>query len=180
MRNFLLGIICFAMLFSCNNEAQNAEQHVAGEATKGPQPVEFADQKYVDMGKKALDQFAGGDIESWINNFADNAVYRWSAGDSLAGKEAIKKFWKDRRMNVIDSLQFTNNVWLPVTVNQPQGPEAKGTWLLSWYQVNVKFKNGQRLSFWTHNDIHYNSANQIDEFIQYIDRAPINAAVSKK
>jgi hypothetical protein len=28
--------------------------------------------------------------------------------------------------------------------------------------------------------MNYNSANQIDECIQYIDRAPINAALAKK
>lgn len=180
MKNFLLGTICFAMLLSCNNETKHSEERVAGETTKNPRPVEFADQKYVDMGKKALDQFASGDIDSWVSNFADNAIYRWSAGDSLAGKEAITKYWKDRRMNVIDSIRFTNDIWLPVTVNQPQASEAKGIWLLNWYQVNVKFKTGQRLSFWVHSDIHYNNANQIDELIQYIDRAPINAATAKK
>jgi hypothetical protein len=179
MRNFLLGTMCFAMLISCQNE-QHPEQHVAGEATKSAGPVEFADQKYIDMGKKAFDQFASGDINSWVNNFTDNAIYRWSSGDSLAGKAAITGYWKERRMNVIDSINFSNDIWLPVTVNQPQSGEAKGTWLLNWHQVNVKFKNGQRLSFWVHTDMHYNSANQIDECIQYIDRAPINAALAKK
>jgi hypothetical protein len=182
MRKILLGMICLAMITACKNEPEkNTEAAIASESTsKNPPPVEFADQKYVDMGKKALEQFASGDMEGWLSRFADNAIYRWSGGDSLAGKEAIAKYWKDRRMNVIDSIYFTNDIWLPLNVNQPQSIEQKGTWLLSWYQVNAKYKNGQKLTFWVHTDIHYNTNNQVDEFIQYIDRAPINAAVAKK
>lgn len=180
MRNFLLGTICFAMLISCNDETHHPEQQVAGETTKSPGPVEFADQKYVDMGRKAMEQFAAGDIDGWVSNFADNVIFRWSAGDSLAGKDAVAKYWKNRRMTVVDSIQTSNHVWLPVQVNQPQGPESKGIWLLNWHQVNVKFKNGQKLSFWVHIDMHFNGANQIDEVIQYMDRAPVNAATAKK
>lgn len=181
MRNILLGTILLIMAAACQNEAEKAtEPVIAGESTKTPPPVEFADQKFIDIGKKAWDQFASGDIDGWASNFTDNAIYRWSSGDSLAGKAAILKYWKDRRMNVIDSVQFSNDIWLPVTVNQPQGPESKGTWLLHWQKVNATFKNKASLTFWVHTDMHFNSEHQIDEIIQYIDRAPINAAVNKK
>ncbi|THU35929.1 nuclear transport factor 2 family protein [Niastella caeni] len=181
MRKILLGTICIMLLAACKNESEkDSKTAIAAESTQTRPPVEFADQKYIDMGKKALEQFESGDIDTWASRFADNAIFRWSSGDSLAGKEAIAKYWKERRMNVIDSLRFSNEIWLPVSVNQPQGPEAKGVWLLNWYQVNVTFKNKQKLQFWTHIDIHYNNENLVDEMIQYIDRAPINAAIGKK
>lgn len=181
MRKVFLGTICLIAIAACKNQSTEPTTHVASAATtKAAAPVEFADQKYVDMGKKSLEQFASGDIDGWLSGFADNAVYRWSSGDSLAGKDAISKYWKDRRMNVIDSIHFSNDIWLPVTVNQPQSVETKGTWLLSWYQANPTFKNGKKLSFWVHTDIHYNRENMVDEVIQYIDRAPINAALGKK
>ena len=182
MRKILLGAISLLMLSACKNEAaKTTEPAIAAEATtKTPPPVEFADQKYIDMGKKGLEQFASGDIDGWLSRFTDNAIYRWSSGDSLVGKAAIAKYWKDRRMNVIDSIQFSNEIWLPVKVNQPQSVETKGTWLLNWYMVKATYKNKQTLSFWVHSDMHYNNDNMVDEIIQYIDRAPINAALAKK
>jgi hypothetical protein len=182
MRNILLGAVCLLLLLeACKNEAEKTvEPVIAAESTKTAPPVEFADQKYIDMGKKGLEQFASGDIDGWLSRFADNAIYRWSSGDSLVGKAAIAKYWKDRRMNVIDSLHFSNEIWLPVTVNQPQGPETKGTWLLNWHQVHATYKNKTKLSFWVHTDMHYNNDDMVDELIQYIDRAPINAALGKK
>jgi hypothetical protein len=182
MRKILLGISCLVMLAACKNEAEKTTEPtaIAGESTKTSPPVEFADQKYVDMGKKSLEQFASGDIDGWATAFADNIIMRWSAGDSLAGKEAIVKYWKDRRMNAVSTIEASNHVWLPVNVNQPQGPESKGTWLLNWHQVKATYKNNETLTFWVHIDRHYNNDQKIDEIIQYVDRAPINAALAKK
>jgi hypothetical protein len=132
------------------------------------------------MGKASLTKFASGDIDGWVSDFADNVVLRWSAGDSIAGKAAIAKYWKDRRMNVVDSIQVSNEVWLPVNVNQPQSVEQKGIWLLNWHQVHATYKNKQSRTFWVHIDTHYNKENMIDEIIQYVDRAPINAAIAMK
>jgi len=77
-------------------------------------------------------QFESGDMDGWMINFADTAIYNWSAGDSLVGKKAIMDYWKNRRTNVIDSIKFTNDIWLPLKVNTPQrGPDVPGVWLLS-------------------------------------------------
>lgn len=183
MRTILLGAICLIMITSCKNEAEKATQAttaIASTTTKASPPVEFADQKYIDMGKKSMAQFDSGDIDGWVSGFADNIVLRWSSGDSLAGKEAITKYWKDRRMNVVKSLESSNEIWLPLKVNQPQSVETKGIWLLNWRQMKATYKNDQSLSFWVHIDMHYNNDMKIDEVIQYVDRAPINAAIAKK
>lgn len=141
---------------------------------------EFADAKYMEWGKTALSNFEKGDIDAWLNQYADDAVYLWSSGDSLAGKLAIGDYWKNRRGSVIDSLKFSNDIWLPIKINQPQrGPDMPGNWLLSWYQVDAKYKTGKKLTFWVHTDIHYNDADKVDRVVQYIDRAPINAAAGK-
>jgi hypothetical protein len=132
------------------------------------------------MGKKAWDQFEAGDIDGWASTFAENIKYRWSAGDSLTGKAEVLKYWKDRRANVIESLEFSNEIYLPVNVNEPQSIESKGTWLLTWKKVKATYKNKESLTFWVHTDMHYNKDGQVDEIIQYIDRAPVNAAVAKK
>ena len=130
------------------------------------------------MGKKMQAQLSAGDITGWLDNFADNAVYIWSSGDSLTGKAAISKYWTERRGKVIDSLQFVNDIWLPMKVNRPQqGPDLAGIWLLSWTEVHVKYKNGAKLGMWIHSDAHFNNADKIDRYITYIDRAPINKAL---
>lgn len=182
MKKILIPALA-VFLVACNNDKKSTEDTKAAttdSSTAKPQS-EFADPKYVEVGKKMGAQMSSGDIDGWASNYADNAVFQWSAGDSLAGKEAIAKYWKDRRANVIDSITFTNDIWLPLKVNTPQrGPDREGVWLLSWYQVNVKYKNGKKLVFWTHVDHHFDANDKIDRTIQYIDRAPINAAMAKK
>jgi hypothetical protein len=57
---------------------------------------------------------------------------------------------------------------------------APGVWLLSWYQVDAKYKNGNKMTQWIHTTMHFNDASKIDRVIQYLDRAPINKAMSGK
>jgi hypothetical protein len=58
--------------------------------------------------------------------------------------------------------------------------EQTGIWLLSWYQVSAKYKNGNRAGQWIHTDYHFDANDKIDRVIQYLDRAVINAALKKK
>jgi len=176
---------CMIML-ACSNQQKTDSDTKAASATtdsstaKPQAPAEFADAKYVDMGKRNLSAFEKGDVDGWLADFSDNAVFLWSAGDSLAGKAAITNYWKNRRANVIDSIKFTNDIWLPVKVNksQQQGYDLPGVWLFSWYQVNVKYKNAKKLQFWVHNAYHFDASDKVDRAAQFIDRAPINAAIA--
>ena len=182
MRKILTVASGCLILLACNNEQKSdTRATTSSDSSAKTQQAEFAEQKYVESGKSSLGKFESGDVDGWLSDFADNAVYSWSSGDSLAGKAAIVDYWKNRRANVIDSIKFTNDIWLPIKVNTPQrGPDLPGVWLLSWYQVDVKYKSGKKLMFWVHTDFHYNSADKIDRAVQYIDRAPINAAVGIK
>jgi hypothetical protein len=183
-KTFLLAAGC-CILLACNNNkpADTAAASTDTSATAQSKPTpqsEIGDARFVDIGKKNLDQLSSGDIDGWMNSFADNAVYRWSSGDSLSGKGAIASYWKERRSKVIDSITFVNDIWLPLKVNKPQkGPDVAGNWLLGWYMVNVKYKNGKKLMFWVHTDMHFDANDKIDLFIQYLDRAPINKAMGK-
>ena len=187
MKKLFLPVVACLLLFACSNEkkedARTTDNAMSADSSKDKKmaPSEFADPRYTELGKKMTDQFSKGDMDGWMSNYADNAVFSWSSGDSLSGKDAIAKYWKDRRSNVIDSITFTNDIWLPLKINTPQkGPDAAGIWLLSWYQVSSKYKNGKKLSFWVHTDHHFDANDKIDRTIQYIDRAPINAALAKK
>jgi hypothetical protein len=185
-RIFIMSAVCM-LLLACNNEKKDdtktTETTMSADADKDKTPAqsEFADPKYAEWGKKMIAQMASGDVAGWMSGYADNAVYQWSAGDSLGGKAAIEKYWTERRKDLIDSISFSNDIWLPLKVNTPQkGPDQAGVWLLSWYQVNVKYKNGKKLVFWTHTDHHFDANDKIDRTIQYIDRAPINKALGIK
>jgi hypothetical protein len=181
MKKIFMGLILSGILLACNNSKTEDDSLVKEATDTKPQPAEFADAKYTDLGKQMLQKFEGGDIEAWTSMFADNAVYAWSSGDSLAGKKEIMDYWKNRRNDVIDSIKFTNDIWLPIKINQPQkGPDQPGNWLLSWYQVDVKYKTGKKLMFWVHTDYHFDANNKIDRAIQYIDMAPIKEAIAKK
>ena len=143
------------------------------------QTAEFADAKYPGIGKTALAAMQSGDIDKWASMFAENARYYWSSGDSLIGKAAIADFWKKRRADVLESINFSSDIWLAVKVNQPQQVvQTPGVWLLGWYLINAKYKTGKSMTQWTHVDLHFDSNDKVDQLIQYIDRVPINAATS--
>lgn len=182
MKHLFSWAVASLFLLACNDNqpaetVKDAPDTAAAAKTSGP--AEFADAKYSEIGKKATTALGAGNIDGWMADFADNAVYLFNNGDSIAGKPAITDYWRKRRAEVIDSLQFTNSIWLPVKVNQPQSVEAPGVWLLSWYQVNVKYKTGKRISQWMHTDMHFDASDKIDRVIMYLDRAPILAATKK-
>jgi hypothetical protein len=188
MKRIFLLAFGYALIASCTGSSSGGQQTAPADSSATsmstpatPQPVEFADSKYTDMGKQQMAALSGGDIDKWLSMFADNAKYYWNGGDSLIGKADITKYWTDRRKNVIDSLTFSNDIWLPVKVNQPQQQiQAPGVWLLSWYQVRSKYKNGKTMSQWIHTDYHFDANDKVDIVIQYIDRAPIIAALGHK
>lgn len=174
MKKLLLLAVSGILLYAC----QEKKTEEAKKESATPVPSEFADARYTEMGKKMLAQFESGNMDAWMANYADNAVHVRSSGDSLVGKSEIEKYWKDRRTNVIESIKFSNDIWLPIKVNTSQkGPDMPGVWLLSWYQVDVKYKNGSTLNFWVHNDHHFTANDKIDRTVQYIDMAPINKAL---
>ena len=190
MKRTLILAACTTILFACGDnkkdETKTSENSMTSAADsaakeKKPQASEMADAKYVDMGKKMSSQFTSGDIDGWTSNFADKSKFYWSSGDSLVGKAAIGGYWKNRRSSVIDSISFSNEIWLPWKINTPQaGPDMPGVWLLSWHMVNVKYKNGKRLQFWVHEDYHFDASDKVDQAVEYIDRAPINKALGMK
>jgi hypothetical protein len=179
MKAPFIALLCATTLLACTKPAEKPAEPVA--EVKPTPDIEFADAKYTEIGKTGMNALSSGDIDAWTATFADNARYLWSAGDSLVGKQAIHDYWKDRRSKVIDSISFVNDIWLPVHVNKPQrGPDRAGVWLFSWYMVKVKYKNNQKLAMWIHNDMHFDANDKIDIMIQYLDRAPINAALARK
>jgi hypothetical protein len=107
MKRFFILVASTVVLFACSNdkndEAKTTESTASASSDKDKklQPAEFADAKYVEWGKKINAQFSSGDMDAWIANMADNAKFRWSAGDSLDGKAAIGDYWKNRRMSSI-------------------------------------------------------------------------------
>jgi ketosteroid isomerase-like protein len=179
MRKIFLFVLCALVFVSCKKE-EAVKTEMANTSTDTiTKPAEFADPKYAEIGKKTLVDMEKGDMDSWMNIYADNAVYVWNSGDSLVGKPAIASYWKQRRVNVIETITFKDAIWLPIMVNKPQSVEAKGVWLLAWYKTTAKYRNGKEMTQWIHTDYHFDSNDKVDRVIQYIDKAVINAAMSK-
>jgi hypothetical protein len=178
---FLFLILLGIGWISCapQKPAEAATEGMASDTTQNAAPAEFADPKYMEVGKQMLRQFAFGNIDGYISNFADNAVYHWNNGDSIAGKAAISDYWKKRMADVIDSISFTNEIYLPVKVNKPQSTELPGVWLLSWYQTYAKYKTGKNMTQGMHAVMHFDANDKIDQVFQYRDNAIINEAMKK-
>lgn len=177
MKKVLLGVVISAFLIACNNETKEEVKPVDSSApaakTGGDEILAMSE---ADQAKNALLAFAKGDVNGMTAHYDDNAKFYFSGGDSLTGKKAIQDYWTGR-WNLIESLKINGQVVLPVKVNTSQAPQhALGKWVLVWSNVEVKYKNGKTLSFWTHADYHYNDAGKVDVGVQYIDRHPIMEA----
>ncbi|MBK8280123.1 MAG: nuclear transport factor 2 family protein [Saprospiraceae bacterium] len=48
-------------------------------------------------GRQSIAALSAGDADGFVAGYADNAVYMFNNGDSLAGKAAIAEYWKRRK-----------------------------------------------------------------------------------
>ncbi len=177
MKRIILIVFISTLLFACNNEKKDETAATASEvkSDKASAPVELImDSNFVNATKATMAAFENKDINGYTANMDDNIRLLWSGGDSLVGKKAVTDYYTGR-FGIIDSIKFSNPIFLPVMANvSPNGgATAAGKWMLNWYQVNVKYKNGKRIGFWVHNAQHYNDAGKVDQIAQYIDRHPI-------
>ena len=176
MKNVLFAIFCCATFLDCNKPKEEATQPVA----VTPPDQEIGDSKYVEIAKKGFAQLASGDIDAWMTDFSDNAKYYSSLRDSLIGKPAISAYWKDRRANVIDKMEFVNGYWSPFKVNKAQNTAPLGNYALTWVVVNVTYKNSKSVSLLLHTAFHFDANDKIDLVEMFYDQSPIKEALAKK
>ena len=171
----LMIVLVVAALWSCTKP-----QPAVQEAVMAPTPaMEFADAKLSDICKQGLAGLSSGDIDSFVSAYADNVMYRFNNGDSIVGKAAVTAYWKDRRTNVIDKITFTNDIYLPIKVNESKLVQT-GNWVLAWFNTSATYKaTGKSMSQSIHNLYHFDANSKIDLVVQYMDRAPIMAAMKK-
>ncbi len=172
-KTFLFAFIGSLLLFSCNNEtkkeASGSETTMDTKTTTKPM-MELLDMSTTDGVKNSFDAFSRGDIDGFTAGMADNVRFTWSSGDSLIGKQAVKDYYNGR-WKLIDSMSFTDHIFVPLMANEQQSQYAPaGKWVLHWAFAHPKYKNGKRINFWVHDVNHYNEAGKIDFIGQYIDR----------
>jgi hypothetical protein len=178
-------LLCSSLLFACSEVKSPETTDAAATATDKsaavtPDGYEFADAKFTDLAKKHMGYLETADIEGWMTQFADNAIYRWNNMDSLIGKAAISDYWKKRRTDVIDAMSFASPIFMPIKVTKPQTDgQLTGNFVLSWHITTTKYKNGKGMTQRVHTIFHFDDADKIDRVYQYLDRAPINAALGQ-
>jgi ketosteroid isomerase-like protein len=177
MKKLFLIVLCASLFVGCKKEMAVESVKTDSLATKDVAPIEFADAKYTEIGKKSLDALSKGDMDAWMSNYADNAKYYWNSGDSLVGKPAIDKYWRDRRANVIETISFASDIWMPIKVNEKGNVPMDGYWLLSWYKTTAKYKGGKSMTQWIHTSYHFDVNGKIDMVSQYLDKSVIMAAM---
>lgn len=174
MKKLVVFTLLVSGLLSCQPKTEVAE---TVEPPK-PQPIEFADAKYSDMCKVGLAFLTSKDIDAFVSSMSDNAIYRFNNGDSIAGKPAITAYWKERMTNAIDKIDFSDDVWLSLKANEPPKGVLAGNWVMGWFRVTATYKTGKSMTQYIHTLYHFNTNDKIDEVIQYLDRAPIIAAMT--
>jgi hypothetical protein len=178
MRALLILLLTPVLFFSCKTRTAEGKDEASATADNA---AEFADARFTDIGRRHMTMFQNGNIEGWAGMFANNVVFYYSGGDSLVGKKALIDYWTNRRANVIESLKISNDIWLPVKVNKPQQTQdVPGVWLFHWHQFDTKYKNGNTLTGWVHTAFHFDDNEKVDRAVQFLDRAPIQAASGVK
>ncbi len=171
MRNLILVLAVAGLLAT----ACNAPKTENAAPTK-PAAIEFGDSAKSSLCKASQAALASGDVDMFGMNLADNAVYQWNNGDSLAGKDAIIAYWKDRRGNLIDNMQVSNDTWLALKINESKNVRT-GEYVLGWAQVTASYKGGKSMTQWIHTIYHFDGMGKIDRVTQFLDRAAIMAAM---
>lgn len=182
MKQTIGFLLCAVIFAACtNDQSETAGNSTTTDSTSNDmnsaRGYEFGDDKYVQKAKQVMQSLSSGDMDGYMTDYADNAIYRFSGGDSLNGKPAITDYWKKRRSEVIESLSFSNEVWLPITVKTPMSPgQLPGNYALTWNMVNAKYKSGKTMSQRMHMVFHFDDNDKIDRVTQYLDRVPVMAA----
>ena len=182
MKKIFLGVMISVFLIACNDEKKEdkpavADTNTAADKKGGDEILNLSEGDGV---KSLMMAFSKGDVDGMTAPYDDNLKFYWSNGDSLIGKQAVKDYYTGR-WKLIDSLNYSDQIVLPVKVNNPQSAmQAPGKWVLLWSNTHVKYKNGNKISFWVHTDYHYNDAGKIDIAIQYIDKHQIMEASQPK
>lgn len=179
MKKFFIAASACLLLTACNNEKKDDKKTddtgTTTTTTGDKKPAtEILDLAMAEPVKKSFAAFAKGDIDGMTADYDDNVRYTWSGGDSLIGKQAVKDYYTGR-WKLIQSISYSNDIVLPLQVNESQQPQAapNGKWVLYWTMADVTYKNGKNIKFWMHNVNHFNDAGKIDFIGQYIDRNPI-------
>jgi ketosteroid isomerase-like protein len=183
MKRFFILVACSFLLFACSDEKKDEPKTPDSTSTSKMSPTdkkpaaELLDLSMADPVKKAWAAFSKGDIDGMSADYDDNIRYTWSGGDSAVGKKAVQDYYKGR-WKFIESISFSGEIVLPLQVNESQQPKyaPPGKWVLYWAMVNVAYKNGKKLNFWSHSVNHFNDAGKIDYIGQYMDFAPIKEA----
>jgi len=179
MKKILILVTGCLFFIACNDEKKDENKMDDGNKStmtsddKKPASV-LLDLSSADPLKKSFAAFARADVDAMTADYDDNVRYTWSNGDSLIGKKAVSDYYKGR-WKLIDSVTVSNEIVLPVQVNESQQPAVvpTGKWVLYWAMLSVKYKNGKKINFWMHNTNHMNDAGKIDFVGQYLDRHQI-------
>ena len=175
MKYLLAMIFIASVLVSCDTPSQEADDIPAEPEVSVP--ISLIDgTDYIEKAKAGLTAMTNQDLDGFVGNFTDDAVYQFNSGDTLAGIEAIREYWA-ARMEAIDAISFSNEIWLPVNVMEGADTNAgPGKWLLAWFNVEASYVDAGSMSQSIHTAYHWNEAGKIDRIVQYLDRLSIMEA----
>jgi len=175
MKNLLAALCLMAIIASCSAPTQEAE--TADTPPPPPPPsrgIELGDESLIDIAKQGLDAMTAQDLDGFTAAFTDDAVYQFNSGDSLAGIDQIREYWQGR-MDVIETISFSQEIFLPVTVTEYQAA-GPGDWVLAWFNVQATYSGGGAMGQSIHTAYHFTADKKIDRVVQWLDRVPIMQA----
>ena len=169
MQKLVVLLVVVAVLNSCNQPKT--------ETAAAPAPVELGDSTKADLAKASYMALIAGDVDGFAASMSDDAVFCWNSSDSLVGKTAILEYWKDRRENVIDTLEIRNDVWMPLRINKfPNANSGEYVMMWAWLTSTYQF-GGKPMVQRFYQVYRFNSEGKINHITHYIDRYAISESL---
>jgi ketosteroid isomerase-like protein len=172
MKKIALPVVVVVFLTACNQPKQETASATA--------PVEMGDSTKANLCKASYTALIAGNVDGFAKDMSDDAVFVWNSGDSLAGKAAILEYWKDRRANVIDTLEIRDDVWLPLKVNKFTN-QRSGEYVMMWANLTSIYQFGGRPAVERFHQVYrFNREGKIDHIEHYLDRHEVAKALPPK
>ena len=128
MKKYIILAALVVGLFACtpNNEKMQADN--------------------VALAKNYVSAVESLDFEAMNNYLADEYMGLGpSYGDTIYKAQAVEN-WKSNVENLYEKIQYTRSQFAPVTIKEG---DAKGEWVANWAELNIEYKNGDKVIIWS-------------------------------
>ncbi len=126
MKNYIITLLVLPFLVSCSTENNNSEKNIA-------------------VVEKYIEAVENMDFNTMTSLLDDQYVGLGPSYTDSINKEQAVASWKYNVENLYEGIEYTREQHAPVFIKQGSN---KGEWVSSWAELNITYKNGEKVVIW--------------------------------